>query len=222
MALEWLTFDCYGTLIDWEGGVFAALAPLLPPGVERDDLGHRYISAEAAIEADAYLPYRDVLDRAGRAVLLDLGRALGPDEPNPLPDSVPAWTPFPEVPTALKQLRERGLRLAILSNVDRDLIAHSIARLGVRPDLVVTAEDCRSYKPAEGHWRRFERESGAGPEKAIHVAASQYHDIAPATALGYRTVFVNRHAERIGDVEPTAQIADLASLPEAIARLSTG
>ena len=220
MAPEWLTFDCYGTLIDWEGGVFAALARLLPPGLDRDDVGRRYIAAEAAIEADAYLPYRDVLDRAGRALLVDLGRPLSPDERNPLPDSVPAWMPFPEVPPALKELRGRGVRLAILSNIDRDLIAHSIARLGVTPDLVVTAEDCRSYKPAEGHWRRFERESGAGPESTIHVAASQYHDIVPATALGYRTVFVNRHAERIGDVEPTAQIPDLSFLPETIARLS--
>ncbi len=220
MSIAWVTFDCYGTLIDWEGGVFTALLPLLPPGLDRDDLARRYIAAEAAVEGGPYAPYREVLDRAGRAVLADLGRPVGADLPCPLPDSLAEWLPFPEVPTALRALRERGLRLAILSNVDRDLIASSIARLQIKPDLVVTAEDCHSYKPAHGHWRRFERDTGAGPEATIHVAASQYHDIVPATALGYRTVYVNRHADRVGDVEPTAQIPDLSSLPETIARHS--
>ncbi|MDP9265299.1 MAG: HAD hydrolase-like protein [Chloroflexota bacterium] len=219
MPIEWVTFDCYGTLIDWEGGVFTALRPLLPPRLGQDEVARRYIAAEAAIEGDEYAPYRDVLDRAGRAVLADLGRPLAAGERCPLPDSLAAWLPFPEVPPTLRALRAGGLRLAILSNVDRDLIAHSIACLGVTPDLVVTAEDCRRYKPDHGHWRHFERESGAGPGTTVHVAASEYHDIVPATALGYRTVYVNRHADPIGAVAPTVQIPDVASLPETIAHL---
>ncbi len=214
MAVLWVTFDCYGTLVDWEGGITDALLPLIG-SVDRDALARRYVEIEAQFEAGNHLRYREVLDRAGRAVL----REQGVDAPSPLPDSLPSWSPFPEVPAALRALRERGRKIAILSNVDRDLLAASIERLGIAPDLAVTAEDCGSYKPSPGHWLRFQRESGAAVADTVHVGASQYHDMRPAGELGYRTVFVNRHAEPL-TTSPTRVIPDLSALPAAIDELA--
>ena len=213
MAIRWCTFDCYGTLIDWEGGVADALLPLLPP-VDRDALAKEYIETEAQVEHGEYLRYRDVLDRAGRALLL----AHGIDRPSPLPASLPSWRAFVEVPAALQALEQAGKRIAILSNVDRDLIATSIPKLGITPDLVVTAEDVGSYKPAHGHWRRFAELSGASTADTVHIGASQYHDMVPGAALGYRTVFIDRHGEPLTSA-PTRVLRDLSGLPRAIAEL---
>lgn len=214
MAERWVTFDCYGTLIDWEGGVADAIAALLPVAVDRRELARRYIEIEAAVEGEEYLPYREILDRAGHALL----REHGVDAPSPLPSSLPSWRPFPEVPAALADLRSRGYKLAILSNVDRDLLERSITRLGVAPDLAVTAEDSGSYKPAPGHWQRFLRDAGVTVADFVHVGASQYHDMRPAAQLGVRTVFVDRHAEALV-TEPTRVIPDLSSLSRTMAEL---
>jgi 2-haloalkanoic acid dehalogenase type II len=228
MAVEWVTFDCYGTLIDWERGITDALLPLVPRGTDRVALAEWYIALEAQFESEGYHLYKEVLDRVGRRVLRSLDVPISEDEPSPLPTSLPEWQPFPEVPGALRLLRERGRRLAILSNVDRDLLEHSIARIGVRPDLAITAEDCGSYKPAFGHWRRFLEESGTSTERTVHVGASQYHDMRPAAALGFRTVFVDRHREPLetqgqgplGAERPTRVIPDLSPLPGLIDELA--
>ena len=215
MAIAWCTFDCYGTLIDWEGGVADALLPLLAdPKPDRDALAREYIETEKAVEAGAYLRYREVLDRAGRALL----RAHGVDRPSPLPASLAAWRAFPEVPAALRALQTAGRKIAILSNVDRDLIATSIPKLGVTPDLVVTAEDVGSYKPATGHWLLFADLAGATTADTVHIGASQYHDMVPAAALGYRTVFIDRHGEPLVSA-PTRVLRDLSGLPRAISEL---
>ena len=214
MTVRWCTFDCYGTLIDWEGGITDALLPYFESPPERDALAKEYIETEAAVESGAYLRYHEILDRAGAALL----RRHGIDRPSPLPASLPGWAAFPEVPAALRALQTAGRRIAILSNVDRDLIATSIPKLGVTPDLVVTAEDVGSFKPAAGHWLRFADRTGASTADTVHGGASQYHDMVPAAALGYRTVFIDRHAEPLISA-PTRVIRDLAGLPSAISEL---
>ena len=214
MAIRWCTFDCYGTLIDWESGVVDALAPQLDAPVDRDALAREYIAAEAEIEAGHYLRYREVLDRAGVVVL----RKHGSLAPSPLAGSLQEWRAFPEVPAALRALQATGRKIAILSNVDRDLVASSIPKLGIAPDLVVTAEDVGSYKPATGHWTRFVDLSGSGPADTVHIGASQYHDMGPAAALGYRTVFIDRHGEPL-TTTPTRVLRDLSDLPLLIAAL---
>jgi 2-haloacid dehalogenase len=219
-TLEWITFDCYGTLIDWEGGVADALSSFLPVPVDRATLAARYIMVEAEVEHESYRPYREVLAAASARLMSELGRPLPSEHARVLPDSLRSWRPFPEVPDALRSLRNAGYRLAILSNVDRDLLTASTALLHVEPDLTVTAEDCRSYKPAPGHWSRFRASSGAGPERTVHVAASLFHDIIPATSLGYRTVFVNRHGTAVSGATPTRAVRDLGSIRAIIDELA--
>jgi len=225
LPIEWVTFDCYGTLIDWERGITDAILPHLRGepkdrrGLEwRRDLARRYIQIEADVEAEAYRRYSDVLDLAGRRLLDAVGAPLSKDAGSPLPSSLGSWPPFPEVPGALAELKSRGRKIAILSNVDRDLLSLSIAKLGTEPDLAITAEDAGSYKPAPGHWRLFAERSGAGPRVTIHVGASQYHDMRPAAALGYGTVFIDRHGERL-ETSPTRVLRDLSTLPDTIDEL---
>ena len=215
----WVTFDCYGTLIDWEGGVADALSPFLDPAPDRRTLAARYIEIEAEVEHETYRPYRDVLAEASGRLMRALGRPLPPGRERALPESLPRWRPFPEVTAALRRLRDAGYRIGILSNVDRDLIETSVPQLGLEPDLIVTAEDCRSYKPAPGHWRTFEARAGADARTTVHVAASVFHDVVPASALGYRTVFVNRHGEDVRGAAPTRVLPDLSRLPETIGEL---
>jgi 2-haloalkanoic acid dehalogenase type II len=213
---DWLTFDCYGTLIDWEGGVADALGPFLGAGTDRRGLAARYIQIEAEVEHEAYRPYRDVLAEASARLMRELGRPLPAGRERVLPESLQRWRPFPEVPEVLRRVRDGGYRIAILSNVDRDLIDGSVRLLEVTPDLIITAEDCRSYKPAAGHWTAFQSRSGAGPAQTIHVAASIYHDVIPAAALGYRTVFINRRGDPFSGAAPTRVLADLRRLPETV------
>src|SRR5437868_9632830 len=144
MPVEWVTFDCYGTLIDWERGITDALLPLLPPGTDRRALAEWYIEMEAQFEGEGYHLYRDVLDRVGRRVLRSLDAAIPEGRPSPLPASLADWQPFPEVRSALRALVEQGRYIAILSNVDKDLLELSLGRLGVRPDLEITAEEAHS------------------------------------------------------------------------------
>lgn len=219
MPVDWVTFDCYGTLIDWERGITDALLPFLPEQIDRRALAARYIAMEAEFEAEGYHLYRDVLDRVGRRVLRSLDAAIPESAASPLPPSLAEWETFPEVPAALRSLVERGRLLAILSNVDRDLLELSIGRIGVRPDLAITAEDCGSYKPAHGHWLRFLERTGAAKERVVHVGASQYHDMRPAAALGLRSIFIDRHGEPL-ETSPTRVLRDLSTLPDVIDELA--
>jgi 2-haloacid dehalogenase len=218
--IEWITFDCYGTLIDWEEGITTALAPFLPSSADLHELGKRYMKLEAEVEKERYRPYREVLALTSARLLEQMGHPLPSGKRNALPDSLPTWPAFPEVPKTLHTLHSAGYRLAILSNVDRDLLGASSTHLGVMPDLLVTAEDCRSYKPALGHWQRFQGLSGVGPDRTLHVAASLYHDIIPASGLGYRTVFINRNNQPVVGVVPTRVLPDLSGLRDIVTELA--
>jgi len=210
MAERWATFDCYGTLIDWDGGIRRGLVDVF--GEEcADELLGRYHEIEPRIQAaEPSLPYREVMART----LDELG---SPRERRvALGDALPSWTPFPEVPAALEEARGRGWRLAILSNTDRDFIEASKRQLGVPFDVAIVASEIGSYKPALGHWQAFERAVGRLPD--VHVGASHFHDVVPASGLGLATVWVNRLAER-GDPPPTREIRDLTPLADALDEL---
>jgi 2-haloacid dehalogenase len=207
---RWATFDCYGTLIDWNGGIRVQLARLF--GEERgDELLHRYHELEPEVEAESPgMRYRDVMAE----VLARLGDVPAGEE-DALGRSLPDWQPFPEVPAALEEARRRGWRLAILSNTDRDFIEASKARLGVPIDETVVASEIGSYKPSHRHWEEFFARTGALPEAHVHVAASLFHDVAPAQELGLRSVWINRLRERV-DPEPDQELPDLTGLPDAL------
>jgi 2-haloacid dehalogenase len=210
MAERWATFDCYGTLIDWDGGVRRELARIF--GEERaDERLERYHEVEPEIQRAApSLAYREVIARS----LDELGAAT--EERESLGESLPSWAPFPEVRGALEEARGRGWRLAILSNTDRDFIEASKRLLGVPFDATIVASEIGSYKPALGHWQAFEREIGRLPD--VHVGASHFHDVVPASGLGLPTVWVNRLAEH-GDPPPTRELRDLAPLADVLDEL---
>ena len=207
---RWATFDCYGTLIDWNGGIRAQLARVF--GEDRaDELLRRYHELEPEIQADGTLSYREVLTEALRRL------GAPDDEETALADSLPDWQPFPEVPQALEEARGRGWRLAILSNTDRDYIEASMRRLGGGFELAIVASEIGSYKPALGHWRAFEDQVGRPPD--VHVAASLSHDVAPANELGLRSIWINRLGETPGPV-PTRELPDLSVLAETLDELA--
>ena len=208
---RWATFDCYGTLIDWDGGVRTELARVF--GDDRaEELLTRYHEIEPELQRDGARSYRDVLTEAMRRLGAPAGREHG------LADSLPSWRSFPEVHAALEELRARGWRLAILSNTDADFIAASQVQIGVPFDEVVVAQEIGSYKPAHRHWEEFFDRTRAAREGHVHVAASLFHDIEPANELGLRSVWINRLGEP-ARVRPTRQLPDLLALPETLDEL---
>lgn len=210
---RWATFDCYGTLIDWNGGIRTELARLWP-AENADDLLRRYHELEPEVErAEPGLVYREVM----RRVLARLGEVPA-GEDDALGRSLPEWEAFPEVREALERARGRGWRLAILSNTDRDLIEASKATIGVPFDETVAASEIGSYKPARKHWEEFSARTGADPARHVHVAQSMFHDIVTANELGLPSVWINRLGER-HDTKPTRELTDLAGLPEVLDEL---
>ena len=196
---RWATLDCYGTLVDWNAGLAAALG--------NGDLLARYHELEPQVQAeDPSLSYREVLRETARRLGVDADPA----------ESLPGWPVFPEVSAALGELRGRGWRLAILSNSDRDLIEASLAAIGVDFELAIVASEIGSYKPAERHWRAFEAETGRLPD--VHVAQSHFHDVVPATTLGIPTVWINRLGEDAVP-RPTRELPDLSRLPDVLDEL---
>jgi 2-haloacid dehalogenase len=209
---RWATFDCYGTLIDWNRGLSGELERLFGPEAA-PRLLKRYHEVEPKLESEAYRSYREVLTLTLEELCRDERLQLPEGEAGALARSLPDWQPFPEVPEALAELRNRGWKLAILSNSDRDLIAASQKQLGVPFDLVVVAEDVQSYKPAHAHWERFFEATTADREHHVHVAASLFHDVAPGKQLGLRTIWVNRLGEQ-ADPQPDRELPDLSALPD--------
>ena len=204
---RWATFDCYGTLIDWNGGIGRELERLF--GAARGgELLHTYHELEPQIQReDPKRSYRDVMAVA----LARLGAPAG--EQDALGRSLPDWDPFPDVPAALEEARSRGWRLAVLSNTDPDLLEASLARIGVEFELTVAASAIGSYKPAPTHWDEFFARSGADRASHVHVAASLFHDIAPASMLGLRTIWINRLGEE-AEPQPDVELHSLTGLAE--------
>jgi 2-haloacid dehalogenase len=210
---RWATFDCYGTLIDWEGGLGDALARLWPEE-DTDSLLRRYHELEHEVERDEPgLSYREVM----RRVLGRLGD-VPPGEEDALGAALPAWRVFPEVRASLEEARGRGWKLAILSNTDREFIEASKATIGVPFDETVVASEIGSYKPARRHWDEFYARTGADHGRHVHVAQSMFHDIVTAKELGLPTVWINRRDER-SDTTATRELPDLERLPEVLDEL---
>ncbi len=205
-----LSFDCYGTLIDWENGILdQALPRLADAGARNVDpakLLCAYVKHEAALEAGPFQPYRDVLAQTFFRVGTDLGVQLDDASCAAFAEGLGDWPPFPDTVDALERLGSK-YRLVILSNVDDRLFDRTAKRLGTSFDAVITAEQVRSYKPALGHFQAARERLGLSPDNWLHVAQSLYHDHLPAKSLGLRTVWVDRPTRLTGTgIAPAAQV----------------
>ena len=223
LAVKALTFDCYGTLIDWETGILEALRTVLAShGVRITD--NEILELYAKIEFDAecgmYMPYRDILKRAVDKFGERCGFVPTADERQCLLASIRNWRPFPDTVDALRRLRKK-YKLCVVSNIDDVLFQHSAKQLEVRFDAVVTAEQVQSYKPSLNNFRRALDRINEPPARILHVAQSLYHDIVPARTLGLCTVWVNRRKGKKGqgaviaaDAKPDIEVPDLATVAD--------
>jgi 2-haloacid dehalogenase len=224
-AFSVLTFDCYGTLIDWESGIWAALSPILAShnvSVPREQALERYAALEAEIESGPYLEYRQVLGQVLDGLGAQFGFAPTAAERAQFGGSVRDWPAFPDSPAALHAL-QRKFKLAILSNIDDDLFAYSAQRLQTQFDFIITAQQARSYKPSLNNFQLAFQRVGVPPARILHVAQSLFHDHVPAKALGLSTVWVNRRQGRAGfgatppaNAQPDLEVPDLQSLARTI------
>jgi 2-haloacid dehalogenase len=219
VAERWATFDCYGTLVDWNAGIRGELERLFGVG-EAGALLARYHELEPEIQSEnPGASYRTVLTVALERLADERGLQLPEGETSALARSLPDWPVFADVAPALAEARERGWHLGILSNTDRDLIDASMVAIGIAFQLAIVAGEIESYKPAPRHWEAFREHAGVDAASHVHVAQSLYHDIAPASQLGIPTVWINRLGEPEDD-RPTLTLPDLSRLPDALDKLS--
>ncbi len=222
-----ITFDCYGTLIDWETGILRALRPALTiQGVQADDntILELFARLEQEQESGPYKPYREVLTEVMLGIGSHFDRAFAERQVEGFVESVGRWSAFADTPTALRVLGER-FPLNIISNIDDDLFELTRPKLGATFDRIVTAEYCRSYKPTLRNFKVMLALLDLAPGQVLHVAQSLYHDIGPARSLGMQTVWVNRRAGRAGfgatpvaEAIPDLETPDLASLVQLVER----
>jgi 2-haloacid dehalogenase len=218
VAARWATFDCYGTLVDWNAGLGAELGRLFGSSV-REQMLARYHVTEPRVQSEhPAWSYRDVMAAVLAELASEAGMALPPDEHDALGRSLPGWPVSAEVPGALAEARERGWALVALSNSDRDLIEASLQGIGVPFERAIVASEIGSYKPAHGHWRAFYESTGADRSRHVHVAQSHFHDIVPAHELGIRSIWINRLGER-AEPAPTRELPDLAGLADVLDEL---
>jgi 2-haloacid dehalogenase len=218
VADRWLTFDCFGTLIDWRHGI-RTTGELLFPGHGPAFLD-AYIALEAQVEGESsFKRYRAVLTETTRRAAQQLSLGLRPDDATALVSTIPYWPPFLDVGPALAELRKDGWKFALLTNCDRDIIALTQRRLPAAFDAVVTAEDVSAYKPNPAHFRLFQSTFGSSAGAWIHVAQSYFHDITPARELGITRIWVNRQGEKDDPSFADSVIGGLAELPGAVAGL---
>ncbi|MDZ7967412.1 MAG: haloacid dehalogenase type II [Nostoc sp. DedSLP03] len=215
-----LTFDCYGTLIDWENGILGVLRPLMlahNTNLDDEQILDIFAEFEAELEIGEYIKYREVLQRVVQKFGERFGFEPTADELNSLADSIQHWLPFPDTVEALRTLKQK-FKLVIISNVDDDLFAFSAKHLEVEFNEVITAEQAKSYKPAFNNFRLAIERIDLPLEQILHVAASVYHDIVTAKSLGLSTVWVNRRAEQgvsaslPAVTQPDLEVPDLKTL----------
>lgn len=221
-----ISFDCYGTLIDWESGILPVLRAVLAnhdQHLSDAAILELYGEFEASAESGPYQKYRDVLQSVVRGFASHFQFEATPAEIHSLHESVPTWRPFSDTVTALRELKER-YKLAVISNIDDDLFAETRKHLKVEFDGIITAEQARSYKPSVNNFHIALRKLGISPDRLLHAAQSIYHDVVPARSLGISTVWVNRRSVRPGigavrtstvdavEKRPDLEVPDLASL----------
>ncbi len=208
-----LTFDCYGTLIDWESGILAALRNAYPDatGIGDEALLAEFHAAQNRLKTSTYRTYRTLLTETAEEVALTRGWPSDRERAASIPASIPEWQPFPDTNAALERLAQAHTVLGILSNIDNDLISSSLTHFTVEFPLVGTAQNLRSYKPASVHFeagRRWAKDF----DRWVHVAQSLYHDIEPTTELGIPALWVNRKDEPVPKtIQPIHVATDLAT-----------
>lgn len=220
-SIHLITFDCYGTLIDWENGMLASLRPMFSrDGQKTDDvrLLELYGEIEAELESGPYLPYRQVLAKTAQQMGRRLGVEVAERQGTEFAESLTQWKPFNDTLVALQSMAKK-FRLGIISNVDDDLFAETRKKLPVDFAFVITAQQMRSYKPAQQNFHEALRRGGVDKNQLLHAGQSLYHDIAPANALGISNVWVNRPSVRPGSgaakpgvATPTYEVPSLAAL----------
>jgi 2-haloacid dehalogenase len=215
---RWATFDCYGTLVDWNAGIAAELVRVLGDSDSAALLG-RYHQIEPRIQREhPDWSYRDVMAAVLAELASELGVELASEDRDALGRSVPGWPVFDEVPAALAETKERGWRLVALTNSDRDLIEASMRAIGVPFDGAIVASEIGSYKPAHGHWAAFYDSMDADRDRHVHVAQSHFHDIVPTHQLSIPSVWINRLDER-AEPAPTRELRDLNGLADVLDEL---
>jgi 2-haloacid dehalogenase len=219
---EWMSFDCYGTLIDWETGLLGYLRPLLESkGQTLNDaeILNLYSEVEPLAQSGQYRCYREVLAQVVREFARELRFSVSTDDANGLAESIRNWQPFADTVPALRRLQSR-YKLAVLSNIDDDLFAYTSPKLAVCFDAVVTAQQVHSYKPSFNNFEALLRRYEIRREELLHVAESLYHDVVPAHALEIANVWVNRRqgkeaaATKLVKAHPDLEVPDVATLAE--------
>jgi 2-haloalkanoic acid dehalogenase type II len=211
-----ITFDCYGTLVDWEGGISAAfMEEAAEDGVRlgREEILAAHAEIEPKVQAEGFRTYRDVLTETAKRMAFGFGWVIDHPRARFLADSLPEWRVFEDTNTALGRIREAGYRLGILSNIDDDLLCATMRQFDCGFELTVTAQQLRSYKPAAAHFVTA-RES-IGEDRWLHAAQSWFHDVVPATELGIPNAWVNRKREAPGENgKPRYEVPDLVGLAD--------
>ena len=219
---EWLSFDCYGTLIDWETGLLSYLRPLLESkghALSDAEILNLYSEFEPRAQSGFYRSYREVLAQVVRDFARELHFSVGTAEANGLAESIRNWQPFADTVPALRRLQSR-YKLAVLSNIDDDLFAYTAPKLEICFDAVVTAQQVHSYKPSFNNFEALLRRFQIPRERLLHVAESLYHDVVPAHALEIATVWVNRRqgkeaaATKLVEAHPDLEVPNVGKLAE--------
>ena len=215
MRYRYLTFDCYGTLIDWRSGIEAGLRSAFGElGLGGQELLNAYVEAEKRQES-TYMKYREVLVRTALSMAGSLGVSVSRGAAERFAASVPSWPAFPDTGRFLREIGSRGYKRYILSNVDNDLLEGTIRKNNLEVDGYVTAEEVGSYKPNPGHWKEFMLRTGAKKEEVLHVAQSVFHDIIPTQQMKISGAWVNRYHEALPpDAFPLMISDSLKSLGE--------